>query len=532
MKLSSMATLVATALYSTSGAAETINLDYSTSLDLKNKEVVLAGTGTGGRTIFTPTKQHVLVGDTLTVQSDSSDISVCINVMRERKLCEQTESLSVGSNTITSQYNGEVYLKNKLSEGDTAQIDISGGREMYIWDRSLHTDADFAAMLESSTHENIHLVGNKVVISGPVARFQEQGVSNPTELIKTWDEDIIALGEEQYGFHEKLATHHQPRSNKILIVDVGEDGWGSMYAAGNHLGTGVDYTFKKMINTTLLRSEESKNDGWGPWHEYGHTVQPKAILFGGGEVTVNITSSYLQKNFGAESKYTGRWDGLFSEYLDLPNEQKDFGTLDNKYRELFFYQFQLTFGHRFYKNLQQEYRNDYLADSTLFDRTDDEEVQAFIVKSSEVTGFDLRPYFEMWGFSVDQSTATIMDEQTNLKTIDSIWLNTDTAQEYTHFDFGNEIVVDYDRPTDTLYVTMDFYRVSDSPMKVKALLLADRYIGSHKDGVSYYSTSTLDRDNALVKWKLKNKGVAENDVLTLEFTDKNGSKYSYNYNIE
>ncbi|XNS77736.1 hypothetical protein AB6C63_023825 (plasmid) [Vibrio cyclitrophicus] len=115
----------------------------------------------------------------------------------------------------------------------------------------------------------------------------------------------------------------------------------------------------------------------------------------------------------------------------------------------------------------------------------------------------------MWGFAVEQSTSDTLDANTELSTVDSIWLNTGDEQLYTRYDFGNYIKVEYITESDMITVEFDHYRTIEPEQKFTAYLSNDNYIGAINYPASFYSSKTLDDEN--VTLKLKNKNVAVDD---------------------
>jgi|GEM_PF-4528857 len=66
-----------------------------------------------------------------------------------------------------------------------------------------------------------------------------------------------------------------------------------------------------------------------------------------------------------------------------------------------FWQLHLTFGEDFYPLLHSRYRE---MDNSDLPINDEQRQQSFILESSRVSGINLIPFFEMWGFPIGQST--------------------------------------------------------------------------------------------------------------------------------
>ena len=81
-----------------------------------------------------------------------------------------------------------------------------------------------------------------------------------------------------------------------------------------------------------------------------------------------------------------------------------------------FWQLRLAFGDDFYPQLHQYYREHEL---DLPD--DDAKVQAFIRVASQVSGWDLSPFFEAWGLPIEVETRLEIQKLEKLN--QQIWLN-------------------------------------------------------------------------------------------------------------
>ncbi len=53
----------------------------------------------------------------------------------------------------------------------------------------------------------------------------------------------------------------QPVEHKLLFLDVGEDGFGAMYASSYHLGTGTDSVFLRVVDTDYLNGTRGCDRG-------------------------------------------------------------------------------------------------------------------------------------------------------------------------------------------------------------------------------------------------------------------------------
>lgn len=503
-----------------------IILDGSVSKSVVNNEAHLKLHSNGGRTFLVPVPYYVKAGDVLTVTlNDPVSVNLSVDVLTTTAYTDQSTPLIQGTNIIECLYDGEVYLYNNLAEGETTTVILTGGREMPIFTLGVNDDSEFQGMLESES-PNIHLIGNKTILTGPKHKFINYNVNNPSELLTDWDERVVYVGEKHYGFDYNLGNRHHPMTNKIHFLDVGDAGPGAMYTTAYHFGTGTSSTFIHVIATTDLVGEK----GWGCWHEYGHSLQPTPFgLPGMGEVTENITANYIRTDLGFGSRIADSWDSTLTPYINSDDLTKNYFTTDQL--DLFgklglWWQLHLTFGVRFYKKLLLEFRNDYYDDSTLYQLTSDERVQALIVKSSKVSGYNLIPFYNKWGVYPTEDTQNQISSL-GLGSIDNIWENTDQTQPHTHYDFGNDINVAYNGTS--ILVEYDYYRTQPEDTLFQ-LFLNGEYQASYKNGVAYYGHSKLDPDNGAISFT-KSQTCAPGDILTAEFTDASGEKFIHSITI-
>ncbi|MZG56716.1 M60 family metallopeptidase [Photobacterium lucens] len=482
-----------------------------------------------GLTHYIPTSTYVKSGDFLRVTSvDGRNVQICINVLSTPKLCDQRSVIN-GSNDvyIQSTYDGEVYIDNQLSSTDpVVEVTVTGGREMPIFRLGEHTDSDFLAMLESATSPNIHLVSPFMVITGPIEKFKSYGVTNPTELMQAW-EQIIAWGEEHYGFSRDLAEHHQPMKHKVLFLDVGENGYGLMYATTHHLGTGTANAFNPVVNTNKLLTD----GGWGPWHEYGHTLQPRYLQFNKmTEVTTNITSQKVRASLGYGSRLETRWQSSIFPYLDQPNSGKDYFNDDlGPFERLgLFWQLDLTFGPRFYQRMSVIMRNGYNTVERNFDGNSDHRVQVFIREASLATGYDLRAFFADWGVPTNSANNELLGGLSGyLKPSTNMSNNSDFEIEKKDHDFGRDVAIHYRPRSQTIQISYDYYRTWQPKHRAK-VYVNGRFIGKISNNQSDRFNVKISPDTAITHATL-NKRLRQGDRVKVVFDTPQTDLVVYNY---
>ncbi|OBU23718.1 M60 family metallopeptidase [Photobacterium aquimaris] len=509
--------------------SDTVDVPTTLSINALTNEMANRLRPNRGLTHLIHTSIYVKAGDYLRLSpAGSNNVSVCINQLHQKKLCEQTAVFNKTTETyVQATVDGEVYIDNRLhTDEPSVVVTLAGGHKMPVFTLNEHTNSDFLSMLDEAMVPNIHLVSNNMVITGPIEKFKRYGVSDPTQLMQGWD-NIITSGQQHYGFSTALSSRHQPMSHKLLFLDVGRDGSGLMHATRYHLGTGTDYAFDRVVKTTKLLTD----DGWGPWHEYGHTLQPRYIQFSGmGEVTTNITSQKIRQQFGYDSRIVANWNKSIFPYLDLPSAEKDFFSQQLKAFDKFglFWQLDLTFGPRFYQRMSIIMRNSYHDLPPNHDAiSGDQRVQVFIQKASLATGYDLREYFNHWGIPVTDETDLVLNQHSTLLPSTGMWENSDLSISKQDHEFGDDVAIQYLPQTKQIQLDYDYFR-SWLPEHKITVYANDRYLGKVENHQSDEFELKLDQDTAMVNI-LINKKVRKGREIKVVFESPLTKAVTYRY---
>ena len=484
-----------------------------------------------GVTHLIPLPIYVKAGEYLRLSpAGSNNIYLCINNLTKKNLCEQSVSFNYATDYyVKASVDGEVYIYNRLNDANTAvDVTVTGGHQMPMFTLNEHTDSDFLSMLDDATVPNIHLVSDKMIITGPIAKFKSYGITNPTELMQSWD-NIVVWGQQHYGFSDDLSSLHQPMAHKLLFLDVGDEGPGSMYAGRYHLGTGVDYVFNRVIDTDFLNGTR----GWGPWHEYGHTLQPRYLQFSGmTEVTTNITSQKIRQTLGHGSNIVGRWTTTIFPYLDQPNSDKIyFGQQLGLFDKLgLFWQLDLTFGPRFYQRMSIIMRNGVQDLPFLYDVAADKRIQVFIREASLATGYDLREYFKHWGIPVGGETNIMINRYSRyLQPSTGMWNNSDLSISHQDNEFGKDVAIHYRPKTNNIQFAYDYFRTWLPEHRV-TVYVNNRSLGQIENNQSDEFDINVDKDNALVQVAMK-KRLTKGDRIKLVFESPLTETATYKYKV-
>lgn len=303
--------------------------------------------------------------------------------------------LVAGTQTITAEHQGVVYIGvyHDKPTGGQLTVKIDGGRPMPRFILGEHDDASWARMLKQfNTAPYVELLGERTMITAR-RKYVDQNnyqFTNPVAVMSQWDK-IVVWGETLYGIDAASTWPNCKIPQRFHFTDD-VSGIGSMYTATYRIGTGIDDAI-----VSVFKPETE----WGPWHELGHMLQMGPMELGGElEVSVNITSLYVQRERGIRSRLES--DGIWDKALAwLKTPHRDYLTQDVWIRLAMLWQLDLTFGKDFYARLARRYRtipeaqHGYMLGIKL---------QTFVFETSQISGYDLRPFFTAWGISIRPET--------------------------------------------------------------------------------------------------------------------------------
>ncbi|MGL1903975.1 MAG: M60 family metallopeptidase [Fibrobacterales bacterium] len=373
------------------------------------------------------TGYYVLAGDVITASYSytGSEPTVTPQVLihdisNENALYTNEEfvTLSQEGTTVTAAYDGIVYfcLFNEPTDGEITLNLESGGRIMprfvYNYHRNEHLDT---MMVEHAEAPWVELVGNSAMVTATMGSSVTH-IDDPTHLMALYD-TIIAAGQEQYGISEGKAYPHDPVKHKFHFVEIAPTSSYYMFSWFYRM------TAKHTAIENYLNAEYMRTKAWGMWHEFGHQLQMKTWTWEDQvEVTVNITSAYIEQLLGNDSRFEK--DGHYETVFNYFNQgSKNYQDLELFPRAIMFWQLRLTFGDPFYKTMGMNYRNYGLGP---WDYSESEKKQQFIIEASRVAGYDLTPFFEQWGIPVEWATKATLAGMSLKVLSDPIWQNRDT----------------------------------------------------------------------------------------------------------
>jgi len=242
--------------------------------------------------------------------------------------------------------------------------------------------------------------------------YSEHPVDDPPATFATINE-MIDLQNKLAGFDGKTRRDQPTRLRLHYLVDfrVSKEDRERfhMYATDQFIGM-LDDNTEELTDPDQLRRE------WGIWHETGHTHQQNSWTWDAlGEVNVNLFSLYVQEAFGQENRLQVNEDEQPStlekarDYLEA-GANNMLAEVEGDGDEFFirlvmFYQLKEAFGWDLFIDLHKHFRAHPLPE----DASDQDKADAFVVSMCELTGVDLRPFFDKWGLQASRSAKRKID---------------------------------------------------------------------------------------------------------------------------
>ncbi|MCL6266907.1 M60 family metallopeptidase [Flagellimonas myxillae] len=315
----------------------------------------------------------------------------------------QEMQLAAGANSIVNNSTKSrlVYIRYVGDVPDSkAMITITGGKKIPFFKLGETTNTVFVDMLDSCDDcQDAQLFGNKSIVVASVANMKKYKNQDWMALVEAIDK-IAEIHADIDGL-DASAPVHVPNRNRYLLTESDDpEFWmaATWYRTFYNQDAAIDF---------VLDINKLKNDGWGPWHELGHQHQLGNLTWDQVvEVTVNIYSLAAERHFGHESRLQrdNVWASV-DDYFNLPLEQRDYnGNVGLFVRLALYQQLWLQYGDDFFKNLHKNTREEraVLAGN-------EEKMAYFMLKASEVSGNNLKDFFQQWGFVLEDAHFDALD---------------------------------------------------------------------------------------------------------------------------
>lgn len=312
-------------------------------------------------------------------------------------------NLQAGTQTFTAdQYGGLVYVIYTANNyNTTGEIELTFGDGFIpvpYFQKGKTTHTQWLATLDSLKNiaPDVMFSSDRTIM---VANMDEALLyqNEDQQLIVDRLDSIIGFSNHISGLSGASGVHAIPYNKHLITVRDS--------SAGGYMAAGISIYFTESLSYRMLQPKYLSNtNGWGIWHEMGHTYQQKAWTWGNLiETTVNVYSLASERGFGIPvSRITANnsWPKL-DTYFQKNIADRNFNAGDNDLKMIMFHQLWLAFGDNLYINLSRSTRENRPTVST-----DAEKMRYFMLSACQITQKDLSDFFRKWGFKVDESVYT------------------------------------------------------------------------------------------------------------------------------
>lgn len=219
-----------------------------------------------------------------------------------------------------------------------------------------------------------------------------RNLNNPTALMTFW-KAVVDTQDDLSGVAE---TRTRPEGIAIDVqISIG-------YLHSGYPTKGAFDAAPELTDLATLQAEGA----WGWFHELGHEhQQSRWNISGDTEVSVNFFTLYAYESLGLPSSRLTQEHRVTeaSELLDVGNVYSDGGPWE---KLAFYQQVQAGFGWDAFKTFFRSYYDGSLEDlNATFGTpsTNQEEIDHWLMRMSTITGRDLTPHFDAWGYGVTQA---------------------------------------------------------------------------------------------------------------------------------
>ncbi|WP_316788314.1 M60 family metallopeptidase [Pedobacter frigoris] len=305
-----------------------------------------------------------------------------------------TFNLKAGLNEITSTADGLIWIRYTNDNPNAkAKLTFTGGvKKVPYYIAGTTTNAQWKDMLSKlNTVPDVILQGERcmiVVDRASAIKYQEED----QEALLSKISRIIKIEDDFSGLNSATDLD-KPNVHQRYLLTQHEDKTYYMFA----------YNYRTAyIGTAISAILKPADVTWGPWHELGHLHQQVWTWGAIGEVTVNIFSRAVQREFTPnENRLVS--DKIWEQvpvYLALPDAQRNFNNdaASVWVRLCMFEQLGLAFGSDFYPKLLRKTRLDKPVVNN-----DDQKMNYFMKSACVVSGKNLSTFFKKWGLNVNST---------------------------------------------------------------------------------------------------------------------------------
>ena len=333
------------------------------------------------------------------------------------------KTLNEGTNTFTVSNDGLIYLRyvSDAAQQPVGEVEITftAASEHRRAPRFVHgvtTDGEFAEMMEQYQTPDVTYHSDYVIVcatrTAATTHSLGQNKNNWLNQLNT----LVSLEDQISGMNDgdPKPVHHRLKAAEIRYLLV-------QNTSNNPHASSSGYTgYPSGSVARYLTMFGSGNNSWMLGHEIGHQhQQPAYMINSSSESTVNIYSYVVERDQVERIQGGGpynrtsaaRWKQAQDTYLslplservyDMPNDEleKIIGFNRDELRFMMWEQFFLIFGDEFYKRLHRITREEKITGGGADER------RAYLIwKASQITGYDLTDFFDLWGVRIKDDNA-------------------------------------------------------------------------------------------------------------------------------
>ncbi|HAT4519411.1 TPA: S-layer protein [Serratia marcescens] len=330
-------------------------------------------------------------------------LTIGFNKMYDSGIPQQENELKNGYNEVISSQDGPIFFRLTESKYDINKINgvkikMTGGKNLPLFIYGSSTNADWKK--ELSIYKNapfVQLLSNRVIITLPSKVHASNPITEPSSTF-SMIHSILDFQSELSGFDGIEIQDRPSPLRHHFLVDFRSSNKAKeefyMYATDEFIGMLPE-------NAAELTNPKKLSYSWAIWHEIGHTYQQESWTWNSlTEINVNIFSLYIQEKLGGESRIAIRENGEPSAHDQAQKyiAKKNKSYIDDNEDEVFiklvmFEELKDKYGWNLFTELFKYFRSTPLPR----DASDDTKIHTFVSAICEITGDDLRTFFDKWG---------------------------------------------------------------------------------------------------------------------------------------
>lgn len=367
-------------------------------------------------------KRIIVNVEILTPSADNASPAIVVGTAGQENNTPKEISLRAGLNTIEANQHegGLIYLRYVTDAENNPQgkacITFTSESEhvrapQYIY--NVTTDEEFASMLGKYRTPEVLFYSDYAIM---VARHTHAIQYSMNEDKQLWMEGVHLILEKEDEIsgldnNHSNALHHRMHAGEVRYLFV------QNLSSSPHASSGGYTAYPAGLVNRYLTYNGTYNACWMLGHEVGHQHQQPAYMINQStESTVNLYAYHTERfiqfqkgnpNYNRTS--AERWQAAQTTYLQLPVEERVYNMPDSELRaltgmdqnELRFMPWEqlfIIFGDDFYKMLHRITREENVLGGY------EQERRVYLIwKSSQISGYDLRDFFNQWGIRPTES---------------------------------------------------------------------------------------------------------------------------------